>query len=95
LFKDADKPLYEWFPKHSKFSAIVGLYNLKCMSRWSNASFTWLLGFINELIPSEVSLSKDTYEVKKYVRDLSLPKHVAMVVCYFGRTREIRNMYSM
>jgi hypothetical protein len=64
LLKDANKPLYEGCMKHSRFSAIVGLYNLKCMGGWSNSSFTWLLRFLKELIPFKASLPKDTYEVK-------------------------------
>jgi hypothetical protein len=29
-----------------------------------------LLGFIKELMPSDASLPKDTYEAKKYMKDL-------------------------
>jgi hypothetical protein len=34
LLKDDDKPLYEGCTKHSKFRAIAGLYNSRCMNRW-------------------------------------------------------------
>jgi hypothetical protein len=71
LLKDADKPLHEK-TKHSKLGAIVRLFNLKCMGGWSNTLFSLLLELINELIPSEASLPKDTYEAKKYMKDLGL-----------------------
>ncbi|GLT69206.1 hypothetical protein SLA2020_413750 [Shorea laevis] len=71
LLKDADTPLHA-NTKHSKLGAIVRLYSIKCMGGWSNTSFSMLLEFINELIPSDASLPKDTYEAKKYMRDLGL-----------------------
>jgi hypothetical protein len=71
LLKDADTPLHE-NTKHSKLGAIVRLYSIKCMSGWSNTSFSMLLEFINELMPPDASLPKDTYEAKKYMRDLGL-----------------------
>jgi hypothetical protein len=39
---------------------------------WSNTTFSFLLEFINELLPSDAPLPKDTYEAKKYMRDLEL-----------------------
>jgi len=51
--------------KHSKFSAIVLLYNLKFMGGWSNTSFSLLLEFFNKLIPQEARLAKHTYQAKK------------------------------
>jgi len=71
LLKEADTPLHENI-KHSKLGAIVRLYSIKCMGGWSNTSFSMLLEFINELMDSDVSLPKDTYEAKKYMRDLGL-----------------------
>lgn len=58
LLKVVDKPLYKGCTKHSKCSAIVGLYHLKCMSGRRNTSFTWLLEFVNDLLPPEASLPK-------------------------------------
>ncbi len=66
------KPLYEGCTEYTKFSAIVDLYNLKCMGGWSNNSFTWLLEILNKMLPSDASLPKNTYEVKKYMRELGL-----------------------
>jgi hypothetical protein len=50
----------------------VRLYSIKCMSGWSNTSFSMVLEFINELMPPDASLPKYTYKVKKYIRDLGL-----------------------
>lgn len=33
MLKDADKPLYEGCTKHMKFSAIVHLWNMKCLDK--------------------------------------------------------------
>jgi hypothetical protein len=49
LVQDADKPLHDK-TKYSKLSAIVYLYNLKCMGGLSNTIFTSLLEFINQLV---------------------------------------------
>jgi len=54
-------------------SAIVHLYYLKCMGGLSNTIFTYFLEFINELVPTdEPALPNNTYEAKKYLRDLGL-----------------------
>jgi len=71
LLKDVDTPLHE-NTKYSKLEAIVHLYSIKYMGSWSNTSFSMLLEFINELMHPNVSLPKDTYEAKKYLRDLGL-----------------------
>jgi len=63
LVQDADKPLHDK-TQYSKLSAIVHLYNLKCVGGISNTIFTYLLEFINEIVP--------TNETKKYLRDLGL-----------------------
>jgi hypothetical protein len=51
---------------------IVHLYNFKCMGGWSNLFFSSLLEFINELFPTKGTLNKNTYKVKKYLRELGL-----------------------
>jgi hypothetical protein len=72
LVKDANKPLHDK-TEYSKLSTIVHLYNLKCVGGLSNTIFTYLLEFINELVPTnEPALPNSTYEVKKYLRDLGL-----------------------
>jgi hypothetical protein len=50
LLKDADKPLHDK-TKYNKLSAIVHLYNMKCVGRLSNTISTYLLEFINQLVP--------------------------------------------
>jgi hypothetical protein len=71
LLNDADTPLHG-NTKHSKLGAIVRLFSIKCMGGWSNTSFSMLLEFINELMHPDASLPKDTYKVKKYLKDLGL-----------------------
>jgi hypothetical protein len=71
LLKDADTPLHG-NTKHSKLGAIVRLYSIKCMGGWSHTSFSMLLEFIKELMHPDANLPKDTYETKKYMRDLGL-----------------------
>ncbi|XP_059434774.1 uncharacterized protein LOC132167762 [Corylus avellana] len=69
---ESEKPLHDK-TKHSKLGAIVHLYNLKCMGGISNTIFTSLLEFINLLIPTDgEALPKNTYEAKKFLRDLGL-----------------------
>jgi hypothetical protein len=46
LLKKADKPLHGK-TKHSKLSATVHLYNLKCVSRVTNTIFLIFLEFFN------------------------------------------------
>jgi hypothetical protein len=54
-------------------SAIVHLYNLKCMGGISNTIFTSLLEFINQLLSTDGEvLPKNTYEAKKSLKDLGL-----------------------
>jgi len=72
LLKQTEEPLWSGCTKHSIFSAIVGLFNLKCEGGWSNASFTKLLGFLKDIVPSDAKLPNDTYEAKKFIKDLGL-----------------------
>jgi hypothetical protein len=80
---DADKPLYEGCTEYTKFSSIVDLYNLKCMVKWTNNCFTWLLEILNKMPPSDASLPKNTYEVKKYMKELGLG-YEKILVCVNG-----------
>ena len=65
LLKDVEEPCYEGCTKFSKLSFIVYLYHLKCLLGWSNKSVTYLLQFLQELLPSSAKLPKDCYEAKK------------------------------
>ncbi|XP_028070416.1 uncharacterized protein LOC114272896 [Camellia sinensis] len=72
LLKDAEKPLYEGCKNFSKLSAIVHLYHLKCLNRWSNHSFTMLLQILKDMLPSDANLPKASYDAKKIIKDLGL-----------------------
>ena len=70
LLKKAKKPLHAK-TKHSKLSATVHLYNLKCVGGLSNTIFSYFLDFINQLLPvNDEALLVNTYEVKKFLRDM-------------------------
>ena len=72
FLNDAKKPLYEGCTEYTKFTAIVDLYNLKCMSGWSNNSFTLLLEKLSKMLPPDASLPNNTYKVKMYMKELGL-----------------------
>jgi hypothetical protein len=72
MLKKADKPLHEG-TKHSKLSAIVCMYNLKCVNGVSNNIFSAFLELINQLLPAcENSLPANTYEAKRYLSDMGI-----------------------
>jgi hypothetical protein len=71
LLKEAETPLYDR-TKHSKLSTTVHLYNLKCVGGLSNKIFSSLLEFINELLLDDTHMTVNTYEAKKYLRDMRL-----------------------
>jgi hypothetical protein len=72
LLKKAEKPLYGG-TKHSKLSATIHLYNLKCIGGLSNTIFSALLEFIIQLLPtSDETLPVNTYEAKKLLKDIGL-----------------------
>jgi len=61
LLKESNEPLWSGCTAHSIFSAIVGIFNLKCESGWSNTSFLKLLGFPKGIVPKDAKLPQDTY----------------------------------
>ena len=72
LLKKAEKPLHNK-TKESKLNATVYLYNLKCVGGISNSIFSSLLEYINKLLPTDdEALSNNTYESKKFLRDMGL-----------------------
>ncbi|XP_059428281.1 uncharacterized protein LOC132162018 [Corylus avellana] len=83
FLNDAKKPLYEGCTEYTKFTAIVDLYNLKCMSGWSNNSFTLLLEKLSKMLPPNASLPSNTYQVKKYMKELGLG-YEKILVCRNG-----------
>jgi hypothetical protein len=72
LLKTAKKPLHLG-TKHSKLSATVHMYNLKCVGGISNKIFSDILELINQLLPPcDETLPVNTYEVKKFLSDMGL-----------------------
>jgi hypothetical protein len=72
MLKKVDKPLHGG-TKHSKLSATLHLYNLKCVGGLSNNIFSDFLEFINQLLPAcDDTLPANTYETKKYLSDMGL-----------------------
>jgi hypothetical protein len=72
LLKKADKPFHDK-TRHSKLSAIVHLYNLKCMGGVSNTIFSAFLEFVNLLLfVDDGVLPVNIYEAKKILRDMGL-----------------------
>ena len=72
LLEDANQPCYEGCKHFSKLSTIVHLYHMKCLNGWTNKSFTMLLQFLLDFLPSNAKLPNDCYEVKKIIKDLGL-----------------------
>ena len=72
LLEDANQPCYEGCKYFSKLSVIVHLYHMKCFNGWTNKSFTMLLEFLLDFLPSNAKLPKDCYEAKKIIKDLGL-----------------------
>uniref|UniRef100_A0A2N9IGN6 Uncharacterized protein n=1 Tax=Fagus sylvatica TaxID=28930 RepID=A0A2N9IGN6_FAGSY len=72
LLKDAEQSLYEGCKNFSKLSAIVHLCHLKCISGWTNKSFTMLLQLLQDLLPLDAKLPKNCYEAKKITNKLGL-----------------------
>ena len=71
LLKQAEKPLHDK-TNHSKLSAIIHMYNLKCVGGVSDTAFTSLLEFINQLLPTDAeALPNSTDEAKKFLRDMA------------------------
>ena len=59
--------------KYTKLSFIVKLLHIKCLSGWTNESFTILLQFLNDALSKAIGeLQNSFYEAKKMIRDLSL-----------------------
>ena len=45
---------------------------MNCLNGWTNKSFTMLLQFLLDFLPSNAKFSKDCYEAKKIIKDLGL-----------------------
>jgi len=72
LLQTVEKPLHLG-TKHSKLSANVHMYNLKCVGSISNKKFSDILEFINQLLPlCDETLPVNTYEAKKFLSSMGL-----------------------
>jgi Zn ribbon nucleic-acid-binding protein len=72
LLKTAKKPLHPG-TKHSKLSATVHMYNLKCIGGISNEIFYDILELISQLLPPcDETFPINTYEAKKFLNDMGL-----------------------
>ena len=72
LLEDANQSSYESCKHFSKLSATVHLYHMKCFNGWTNKSFTMLLQFLLNFLPSNAKLSKNCYEVRNIIKHLGL-----------------------
>jgi hypothetical protein len=72
LLKTTKKPLHPG-TKHSKLSATVHMYNLKCVEGIRNKFFSDILKLMNQLLhPCDETLPGNTYEAKKFFSDMGL-----------------------
>ena len=51
---------------------MIRLIHIKCLSGWSNKSFTMLLELLMEVLPECDNFPGNFYEAKKILRDLGL-----------------------
>uniref|UniRef100_A0A7N2RAN8 Uncharacterized protein n=1 Tax=Quercus lobata TaxID=97700 RepID=A0A7N2RAN8_QUELO len=72
LMKDAEQPVYKGCKNFSILSFIRQLYHLKCLNGWCDESFTMLLQLLQDMLPSDAKVPKDSYEFEKIVKDLGL-----------------------
>ncbi|XP_019150567.1 PREDICTED: uncharacterized protein LOC109147363 [Ipomoea nil] len=59
---DSEKSLYPGCSKFTKLFAVLKLYNLKAMNRWSDKNFTQLLDLLKDMFPNDNELPISTYE---------------------------------
>jgi hypothetical protein len=72
LVVDAEKPLYDGCTKFTKLSAVLKLYNLKAGNGWTDKSFTSLLELFSDMLPSQNTLPRRTYDAKKVLCSMGL-----------------------
>ncbi|XP_028116787.1 uncharacterized protein LOC114314502 [Camellia sinensis] len=75
LLKEAERELYPECQKFSTLSFIVRLLHIKCLSGWSDKSFTMLLELLKDSFPKGETLPKSFYATRKLLRDLGLDYH--------------------
>ncbi|XP_020263246.1 uncharacterized protein LOC109839229 [Asparagus officinalis] len=68
---DARRPIYE-NAKYSTMSWFVQLFQIKCLNKWGNKSFTMLLKFLKGSIPLGNNVRDSWYEAQKIMSNLGL-----------------------
>ncbi|CAA7023873.1 unnamed protein product [Microthlaspi erraticum] len=66
--RDAETPLYNTCRKHTKVSAIMGLYRIKVRSGMSENYFDQLLKLVQEMLPEDNVLPTSTDAMKKFLK---------------------------
>ena len=72
LLEKVKHPLYANCEKYSSLSFIVKLLHIKCVSWWSNKSFSMLMELLKDAFLMCDRLPNSNYEAKKIVSDLGL-----------------------
>ncbi|XP_028104195.1 uncharacterized protein LOC114303271 [Camellia sinensis] len=75
LLKVVERELYPECHKFSTLSFIVRLLHIKCLSGWSDKSFTMLLELLKDSFLKGETLPKSFYATRKLLRDLGLDYH--------------------
>ncbi|GJT38814.1 hypothetical protein Tco_0938679 [Tanacetum coccineum] len=65
LLEDSQKPLYASCTKFSVLSGVLKLFGVKAKHRWTDASFTYLLEGVREILPDVNELPLSLYQAKK------------------------------
>ncbi|KAG9447602.1 hypothetical protein H6P81_013730 [Aristolochia fimbriata] len=72
LMEDAKRPLYDGCENYSKLSFMVHMFQLKCLHKWSNKSFSDVLALFKDVLSKDNTIPPDWYESKKMMSDLGL-----------------------
>ncbi|XP_028051175.1 uncharacterized protein LOC114255823 [Camellia sinensis] len=75
LLKEAERELYPECHKFSTLSFVVRLLHIKCLSGWSDKSFTMLLKLLKDAFPKGETLPKSFYATRALLRELGLDYH--------------------
>ncbi|KAI5337966.1 hypothetical protein L3X38_017237 [Prunus dulcis] len=79
--EEAEKPLYPGCHKHTKFSGLVKLYNLKARHGMTDNCFSNMLIEVGDLLPIGQELLSSMYKAKKTLNALGL-KYEKIHTCY-------------
>ncbi|XP_020271058.1 uncharacterized protein LOC109846247 [Asparagus officinalis] len=94
--KDAKRPIYE-NTKYSTLSWFVQLFQIKCLNKWSNKSFTMLLKFLKDSMPLGNNVPQSWHEAKRiiYKKKAHANKNdiPVKVVRYFPVIQRLQRLY--